>query len=629
MKKILITSAIIIGLNIYGVSSAENSNFTQPEVLQLNIVPEVEAFADPKILEHLAPIVWQGENLAVTEDSEKVNPRATAFAKQMPKTIYEPVKGKAYLMSGWQLTSTLIVVGDGGLIVVDPGENDDASRQILTDFKEKVGVDLPVKGIVYTHRHVDHAFGSAGLGVTQEMVDKGEVKIFAHHQFMDYLKNDASIVGDILSERTAYGGASYLGQNVDGLIHGGLGPTFSAGEISFIPPTDVVTDTLETEVAGIKMTIFEAYGDAEDEIDIFFPDLKLVHGSETIQGETFPNLYTLRGTKYRDVQQWYKGVDRLINYAAQADAYSHSHMRSWVGNDFIMERIQNYRDAIQYIHDQSVYHINRGATPEELVDLVKLPDNLANDPWLQEFYGTVAHSVRNVYGGYMGWFHGDATELATPTFKRKAALYVDALGGRDKIIENANAAIERGDYGWAMEITTHLVRATPDDQEARNIKAKAMRNWGYGQANIYWRNFALSGAAELDGSINKAGSWNFANPVIVRQFDTGSILENMRVKINAERALNADLIVGFKIDDQNYAYHVRNGIGVFYDYIPENAAVTLTTDKEAFLALLGQENSLANILNNESIKIEGDNAKVEEFIGYFDFTHDPINLSGR
>ena len=245
-----------------------DTNLLNPEVIDHNVPNKTEPYADQEILKNLAPIRARFDNYAITKESEFINNRMTSFGKQMPKTIYEPVKDKAFLMSGWQLTSTLIVVGDNGLIVVDPGESDEASERILNDFRKETNIQFPVKAVVYTHRHPDHSFGSAGMGVTQEQVDNGDVKIFAHYQFMDYLANDASVVGSILTERTAYGGASYLGQNEKGLVHAGLGPTFAGGKISFYRPTDIVKDKLQTEVAGVKMVLFEAYGDAEDEIDV-------------------------------------------------------------------------------------------------------------------------------------------------------------------------------------------------------------------------------------------------------------------------------------------------------------------------------------------------------------------------
>ncbi|TCK68989.1 alkyl sulfatase BDS1-like metallo-beta-lactamase superfamily hydrolase [Winogradskyella wandonensis] len=630
MKKI---TYLVVALVLLGCQNNQSfdSNLLNPEVIDHNVPLKVEPYADENILKNLAPIRARFDNFAITEDSEFINDRMTSFGKQMPKTIYEPVKDKAFLMSGWQLTSTLIVVGDVGLIVVDPGESDEASERILNDFRKETNIQLPVKAVVYTHRHPDHSFGSAGMGVTQEQVDNGEVKIFAHHQFMEYLANDASVVGSILTERTAYGGATYLGQNEKGLVHAGLGPTFAGGKISFYSPTDIVKGELKADVAGVKMVLFEAYGDAEDEIDVYFPELRHVHGSETIQGESFPNLYTLRGTKYRDLVKWYKGVDNLLDYAKKSDSYSHSHMRSWVGNDFIVERIQNYRDAIQFTHDQSIYHMNQGATREELVGLVSLPEHLKKDPWLQEFYGSVEHVVRNVYNGYLGWYSGDATELATPSFKRKANLYISAMGGRDNVLNIANKAYEAKDYGWAMEVTTHLVRSNPEDQEARDLKGKAMQAWGYDQANIYYRNFALSGAKELDGTLDKSGAFDFANPVIIQQFGIGTILENLRVKIDASKAVNADFKIGFNITDRNekYGFHVRNGIAAFYRYIPDNSDLVIDIPSHVVYDFVLGKGRVKDAISKGEGTANGDVNQLDTFMSFFDFKKADINLSSR
>ena len=624
-------AAALLALSLPIAAAAQDASLLTPEQLPMNQPMAVEPYADPAVLEHLAPIRARFDNLAVTESAPTINPRMTSFAQQQAKTIYEPVAGKAFLMSGWQLTSTLIVVGDDGLVVVDPGESDEASARILGDFRSTTGIELPVKAVVYTHRHPDHSFGAGGMGVTQEQVDSGEVRVFAHHEFMDYLANDASVVGDILTERTAYGGATYLGQNPTGLVHAGLGPTFAGGEISFFAPTDIVTGELETEVAGVRMVLFEAYGDAEDEIDIYFPDLRHVHGSETIQGETFPNLYTLRGTKYRDLVKWYKGVDNLLAYATESDSYSHSHMRAWVGNAFIVERIRNYRDAIQYVHDQSIRHMNKGATREELVSLIHLPENLRTDPWLQEFYGSVAHVVRNVYNGYLGWYSGDATELAVPAFDRRARLYVSAMGGRDRVLELARAAIDAEDYGWAMDILTHAVRADDADEDARRLKAQAMRAWGYDQANIYYRNFALSGAAELDGSLDKSGAFDFANPVIIQQFDIGTILENLRVKVDAGKATGADFRIAFNITDrdESYSFHVRNGLAAFYDEALASPDVALNLPAQAVYDFVLKRATIRQAIENGSGSIEGNLEKLDEFAAFFDFSKADIALSSR
>jgi len=581
-------------------------------------------FTKQEVQNHLAKVAWQGKNLAYTDDSNLIPIAMTAFAKQMPETIFELVPDKLYHISGFQLASTLVAIGNDGLIIVDPGENDVAAKASMDAFKKFS--NLPVKAIIYSHRHPDHAFGSAGWNVTEEQVKSGQVKVIASVNFIPNLVNDVGVVGSILTQRTAYASV-YMPPAPEGRpAHYGLGPDFSAGEVSFYMPTDIVQEgkPLKLNVSGVELEVFHAYGDAgTDEVDVYFPQYKHVHGSETVQGETFPNLYTLRGTSYRDVQKWYEGVDILLSYAAKSDSYSGSHMRAWVGHDFINERIRNYRDAMQYVHDQSVYYMNRGVKRDELAEKVILPEYLANDPWLGEYYGTVAHSVRNIYNGYLGWFQGDATELARPAVKERAEKYLSAMGGLGNVKSIAQKAIDDEDYGWAMDILTFAVTAHPDNQDVRDLKALAMKKWAYQQTNIYWRGFAISGSLELDGSIDRSVPWNFANPSIVKVLPALRIIETARVNLNAQRARSKDVIINIEISDtgEKASYTVRNQIAIFKDGLTQDADATLKGDKLAML-------NAFTAFDSDGLTINGDMSKAESFFSLFDKpVPNDINLS--
>jgi alkyl sulfatase BDS1-like metallo-beta-lactamase superfamily hydrolase len=307
-------------------------------------------------------------------------------------------------------------------------------------------------------------------------------------------------------------------------------------------------------------------------------------------------------------------------------------MRPWVGNDFIVERITNYRDAIQYVHDQSVRLMNRGYTREELADAIRLPEHLRNDPWLGEYYGTVAHSTRNIYGGYLGWYQADPTELATPGFKETATLYVDALGGRDAILEQARQAIDDGEYGWAMEILTHPIRIDHDDMEARTLKAEAMRKWGYLQPNIYWRGLALGGALELEDQLDYSQVWNFSAPDIIRALPASAVIESARVKLDPEKAADANLTIGFRFTDvgEENALEVRRGVAVFHDTLPDETDATLIATKALLDRMLLGEISFAEAVADGELTIEGDSDAVATFFGYFDPPSDePIKLVVR
>ncbi|MFC9763399.1 hypothetical protein [Rhodococcus jostii] len=135
------------------------------------------------------------------------------------------------------------------------------------------------------------------------------------------------MLGPILGMRTSV--ASMAPNGPEGQVHGALGASFIPGPMSTFMPTITVDDSRALELAGIQMTVCHAYGDAQDEIDVWFPDLAHVHGSETIQGETFPNLYTLRGTSYRNLESWHRGVDALLRHAKNATSYSASISSHW------------------------------------------------------------------------------------------------------------------------------------------------------------------------------------------------------------------------------------------------------------------------------------------------------------
>ncbi|MGX9080136.1 alkyl sulfatase dimerization domain-containing protein, partial [Klebsiella pneumoniae] len=108
--------------------------------------------------------------------------------------------------------------------------------------------------------------------------------------------------------------------------------------------------------------------------------------------------------------QWVESLDKLRAY--QAEYMVPLHGRPVSGQDKVEEVLRITRDGIAYIHDQTVRWMNKGLTPDELVEKVKLPPHLAGyTPYLREYYGTVKHSVRQIYNGYLGWFQGDPVAL--------------------------------------------------------------------------------------------------------------------------------------------------------------------------------------------------------------------------
>jgi len=374
------------------------------------------------------------------------------------------------------------------------------------------------------------------------------------------------------------------------------------------------------------MTIRHTPGDIYDNVTTWLPQWQIYHFAEVLQGENFPNLHTLRGTRYRDPQRWYRSIDTIREVARNADILIGSHGRPVFGNAELMDVLTAYRDAIQFTHDQTVRYMNQGLTPDELVEVVKLPPHLANHPWLGEFYGTVDHSVRQIYFGLIGFWQGDMTLMAKPSYQERAKAYVHMLGGRQAILDEARKAIDAGNHGWAADITTWPIRVDPNDMEARRLKAEALRTWAFQVPSINWRHAALTGALELEteGTIpGLTGSAKalFGAPDVLAAMPPGQVIENLQVQLAAERTLDVEMTLGMQISDtgEAYALEIRRGIAEFHREIPAGADVVLSLTKgDVDRVLTGQTTFPAAAKEGSITLARGTPKDVDRFFGYFE-----------
>ncbi len=190
-----------------------------------------------------------GVNLAYTKEDPKIDSRMTEHARKMDQALLK-IGDNAYLAYGYALTSPMMMVGDDGIIIIDPPESLEAGLETLEAFRQVT--DKPVRAIVYTHNHFDHVAAVKAF-TTEEEVASGKVDIYAHETLMRGVINWASTVGPIEGRRTSYTAAVFLPKGPDGSVHDALGPDASLGTVTFIPPTKTFSDELDVEVAGIKM----------------------------------------------------------------------------------------------------------------------------------------------------------------------------------------------------------------------------------------------------------------------------------------------------------------------------------------------------------------------------------------
>ena len=566
--------------------------------------------------------------------SASINPELAEHTQHFAQKVYK-VADNVYSAVGWQLGNVAMIEAPEGLIIIDTGESVSESRKIMAEFRKIT--DKPVKAVVYTHFHPDHINGVKAF-VSEEQARSGEVLIIAHETLLANVVAQGALVGPILSVRSGYSFGAALPASDHEQMNAGIGPLAKAEASTFIAPTLTFKDKLDTRIAGLDLQFLHVPSEAPDEIIVYLPDNRVLISAEVEQGPTLPNIHTLRGTKFRDPVVWVESLDRLR--AFQAEHMVPLHGRPISGAQNVEEVLRMTRDGIAYIHDQTVRWMNKGLTPNELAEKVKLPPHLAGyTPYLREYYGTVKHSVRQIYNGYLGWFQGDPVDLDPLPAADKAQRLVTLMGGREKVLLAAGEAYLSGDYQWAAELASYAIRIDHEDTLARDIKARSFRKLGYANMNINWRNWYLMSAMELEGKLDGAEVQRmalsmrsaFLSADMLRNFPARVFLQNWITRVDPEQANDVQLTLGFSFPDINeeWALEVRRGVVQLHQGIPPGTSLKLTLDKTYLDTVMSGENGLLKGALLGDVKVDGSLLEIKTFLGCFDFSEAPIALTVR
>ena len=385
------------------------------------------------------------------------------------------------------------------------------------------------------------------------------------------------------------------------------------------------------------MRMLHVPSEAPDEIAVWLPETHVLLSAEVIQGPTFPNMHTLRGAAFRDPVKWFKSIDTLREFHASDLVPAHGPPVS--GADKVEEVLRMYRDGIQFVHDQTVRYMNHGLTPDELVEVVKLPPHLDRfKPYLRQYYGTVKHSVREIYVGYLGWFDGDPVNLDPIAPVERSRRLVALMGGRDRVLDEARKAFTGGDNQWAAELAGYLIRLNHGDLAARTVKANAFRRMAYASINTNWRNWYLVAAHELEGTLDPAlparsAMATFSSPDLIAALPARAWVEGFTTRLKAENTLDTHMTAGFRFPDVNeaYALEIRRGVAQFHNRLPERTDLTIALDKRTLDQMLLGKLTLPDAFAAGTARIEqGTAAEALKFFGYFERPFAaPIQLTVR
>lgn len=427
---------------------------------------------------------------------------ATELLKRRSKQL-EPlitkVSPSVYCASGYSPANISMIMGSDGLVIVDAGMFPADAKAVLDEFR-KIS-DLPIAGIILTHGHGDHTGGASVF-----MNDGGNrPAVFARSPFNpegNHFERGGVLINGLRGARQ--GGFRLPPEK---RINNGIAPAVYPPKDRniFIGAPPVPTETFQDgrkkiSVAGLDLELVAAPGETSDQLYVWFPKERVVFTGDNFY-QSWPNLYAIRGTGYRDVRKWIRSLDMMIG-EKPAHAVP-GHTQPLVGERRTMEVLTNYRDAIQHVFVQTIAGINQGMTPDELVAYVKLPGRFRDLDYLREYYGNIEWGVRAIFSGYLGWFDGNPTHLFSLTPKAEAKRMAKLAGGESALKDAAANALKQEDAQWCAELCDHLLALNPNDQAARTLKAEALESLAENLITATGRNYYLTVAQELRRPSNK------------------------------------------------------------------------------------------------------------------------------
>lgn len=410
-------------------------------------------------------------------------------AKQFVRKV-EKINDQIYFFTGFGGSNMILIIGDESCVLVDTLNGEQVAKDAYEEIKKIT--NKPIETIIYTHTHFDHT-GGAGVFASEN------TEIIAH-EYESGVYGYSELLSDINKKRGMRQFGPTLTQEESICVGIGIwNRPYSKTAIR--QPNHLISGKKNVICrAGIEMHLISVPGETDDHLFVWIPQYAILCCGDNYY-ESWPNLYAIRGSQYRDISSWIDSLSTMLEYPAEILLPGHTAVIR--GKHLIQEILTNYRDAIQYVLVETLKGMNRGLTMDELEEYVKLPEAYARLPYLQEYYGTVKWTVRAIFTGYLGWFDGNPTHLANLPLKERSKKLIKMMNGKEAILTEIDHSLEIGEYQWAAELCDILLNEKADI-EIKLKKAKALEALGRMQLSANGRHYYLVCAKELRSEVENS-----------------------------------------------------------------------------------------------------------------------------
>ena len=565
---------------------------------------------------HVAWDMASYEFLLTDKEYDTIHPSLQRQAVlNMAYGLYEVLPDKIYQVRGYDLANITFIKGDTGWVIFDPLTAKETAAAALKFINEQLG-ERPVAAVIYSHSHADHFGGVRGV-VDEADVRSGKVPVIAPVGFMDHAVAENVYAGNAMTRRMFFQYGVLLPRSPFGHVDQSIGKNTAAGNLGLIPPNTIVEgDIEEMTVDGVKMVFQNTPGtEAPAEMNTYFPEWKAFWAAENITG-TVHNIYTLRGALVRDALAWSKGINEAIyRFGQEAEVMFASHSWPRWGNDRIQEVMRAQRDIYANLNNEVLHLANQGVTINEIHNVYHPPQSLQNQWSAHSYHGSEEHNSRAVINRYLGYWDANPATLIPLSPKDSAPLYVEMMGGSDKIIKKGQELYGQGKYHHAVEILNKLVFAEPENQPAKDLLADVYEQIGYQKESPSVRNSFLAGAFELRNGVPSGASPKTSGPDMIRAMSTELWLDFLGIRLDSKKADGVEFTINLVTPDngEQYAIELSNAtLTNIKGFQAKDADLTVTINRDDLEQTMMGAVSMDDQIKSGKAKLVGDRKPIEQ-----------------
>ncbi|SET06856.1 alkyl sulfatase dimerization domain-containing protein [Paenibacillus sp. NFR01] len=361
------------------------------------------------------------------------------------------------------------VITEDGVVVIDSTVSAAGGEAVLAEIRKRTS--LPIRYLIYTHGHEDHVGGAA-------VFKREGATVIAHRNVSRRFERYSRLWDHHLS-------INALQFQTDG---------FAGGQPSYVYPDITYDQEYTLEFGGRTFRLVHGKGETDDATIVYIPEDRVVYIGDFIIW-TFPNVGNPNKV-LRYAREWYETLDRVLAWQPRIIAPGHG--PSLTEPEALRDALRDTSDALRFLEEQTILHINQGSPVEKAVADIKLPERLEQSPYLRQVYGTREFVIRGIYRRYTGWYDGNPTHLAPSPEAQVRTAVLDLIGDEAKVLAKAEHLQAEGQHQLALHIVDLLIDDSGQtSKEAVQLKIKLLEELAGRSNNLFYHNFYKGSARQL------------------------------------------------------------------------------------------------------------------------------------